>query len=210
MEAASTRQFEVETSQQALGYNLPQRVGIRLWLPMFAMALMLLVAGVVLGIIRADEISSGGAADDIASLAHVQAGLTFIGLAGVLAAISFAIARILGQFRAGGGELQEATGRTVETLKMPFSAQLFLGTMMMAMMVIVVACVLHFVFAADISNTEESLALSQERFTILEGIRRIGVAMFLVAISLGLATIIQVLRFQSMRIRELSEEQPRS
>ena len=210
MEAASATQFEVETSRQALGYNLPQRMGIRLWLPMLAMGLIALVAGVVLGAIRADEISSAGAADTIASLGHVQAGLTFLGLAGVLAAISFAIARILGQFRAGGGELQEATGRTVATLKMPFSAKLFLGTMMMAMMVIVVACVLHFVFAADISNTEESLALSQERFTVLEGIRRFGVAMFLVAIALGLATIIQVLRFQSMRIRELPQEQSRS
>jgi hypothetical protein len=185
-------------------------MGIRLWLPMFVMALMLLVAGVVLGIIRADEISGAGAPDTIASLGHVQAGLTFLGLAAVFAAISFAIARILGQFRAGGGALQEAAGRTVQTLKMPFSAKLFLGTMMMAMMVIVVACILHFVFAADISNTEESLSLSQERFTALEGIRRIGVAMFLVAITLGLATIIQVLRFQSMRVRELPGEQPRS
>ena len=39
--------------------------------------------------------------------------------------------------------------------------------------------------------------------TWIEGVRRIGVAVYLVSIALGLATIVQVLRFQSARIREL-------
>lgn len=208
MEAATLRTFDVETSRRSLGYNLPQRVGRALWAPMLAMALMAFPAGVILGIIRADEISTGGAADTIAALKHVQAGVMFIGFASVFAAISFAIARILGQFRDGGGRLQEASGRVVETLKMPLTAKVFLGTMMMAMMTILVAVVLHFVFAADISNTAASLELSEERFTVLEGVRRIGVAMYLVAIAFGLATIVHVLRFQSIRVRELPDEEP--
>ena len=208
MEAATLRTFDVETSRHSLGYNLPQRVGRVLWLPMLAMALMAFPAGVVLGIIRADEISTGGAADTIAALNHVQAGVMFIGFAAVFAAISFAIARILGQFRDGGGRLQEASGRVVETLKMPGTAKLFLGTMMMATMTILVAVVLHFVFAADVTNAAASLELSEERFTVLEGIRRIGVAMYLVAIAFGLATIVHVLRFQSIRVRELPDEEP--
>ena len=208
MEAATLRTFNVETSRHALGYNLPQRVGRVLWLPMLAMALMAFPAGVVLGIIRADEITSGGAADTIAALNHVQAGVMFIGFAAVFGAISFAIARILGQFRDGGGRLQEAAGRTVETLTMPVTAKLFLGTMMMAMMVILVAVVLHFVYAADVTSAAASLELSEERFTVLEGVRRIGVAMYLVAIAFGLATIVHVLRFQSIRVRELPDEEP--
>lgn len=208
MEAATLRTFNVETSRHALAYNLPQRVGRVLWLPMLAMALMAFPAGVVLGIIRADEISTGGAADTIEALKHVQAGVMFIGFATVFAAISFAIARILGQFRDGGGRLQEAAGRTVETLKMPVTAKVFLGTMMMAMMVIGVAVVLHFVYAADVTSAAASLELSEERFTVLEAVRRIGVAMYLVAIAFGLATIVHVLRFQSIRVRELPDEEP--
>ena len=38
-----------------------------------------------------------------------------------------------------------------------------------------------------------------------EGIRRIGVALYLVAIALGLASIIEVIRFQAIRLRELPE-----
>jgi hypothetical protein len=38
----------------------------------------------------------------------------------------------------------------------------------------------------------------------LEGIRRIGVAMYLFGILLGLTTIIRVLRFQAIRIRKIA------
>lgn len=210
MEAASIRQFKVKVSRHSLGYNLPQRVGRVLALPMLAMALMAFPVGVILGIVRADEIADGGSAATIAELKHVSAGFMFLGFAAVFAAISFAIARILGQFRKGGGDLQEATGRRVETLKMPATAKVFLATMMMAMMTVLTAVVLHFVFATDISSAEASLGLSEERFTVLEGVRRIGVAAFLVAIAFGLATIIQVLRFQSIRVRELTGEESES
>ena len=200
--------FKVETSSRSLGYNLPQRMGRLLWLPMFLGALMFFGAGMALGIIRADEISDGGAADTIATLQHVQAGVMFLGFAAVFSAISFAIARILGQFRTGGGEVQEAARRTVQTLRMPVTAKLFLMLMMAAMATIVVASVLHFVFAADIQNTPASLADAEERFIVLEGVRRTGVAVFLFGILLGLASIIRVLRFQATRLRRLPEEAP--
>jgi hypothetical protein len=38
---------------------------------------------------------------------------------------------------------------------------------------------------------------------VLEGIRRLGVAVYLAAIAIGLATIIKVLRFQPIRVRGL-------
>jgi hypothetical protein len=206
MEAATIKQYPVDVSQRSLGYNLPQQAGVRLWLPMLAMALMAFVAGTVLGIVRADEISGGGSAETIERLRHLQAGVMFLGFASVFAAVSFAIARILGQFRKGGGELQEAAGGRVVTLKMPLTAKVFLGSMMMAMMTLLAAVVLHFVFAADLTGSVASLELSEQRFIVLEGVRRVGVAGFLVAITLGLATIAQVLRFQTARIRELPTE----
>ncbi len=200
--------FKVETSARSLGYNLPQRVGRLLWFPMFLMALMFFGAGMVLGIVRANEISDGSAADTLATLQHVQAGVMFLGFASVFAAISFAIARILGQFRAGGGEVQAGARRTVQTLRMPGTAKLFLALMMMAMMTLVVASILHFVFAVDIDNTPGSLADAEDRFVVLEAVRRMGVAVYLLGILLGLATIIRVLRFQAVRMRRLPEEEP--
>ncbi len=204
--ALARADFKVETSTRSLGYNLPQRMGRLLWFPMFLMALMFFGAGMALGIARANEISDGGAADTIVTLQHVQAGLMFLGFVSVFSAVSFAIARILGQFRAGGGEVQAAAGRTVQTLKMPGTAKVFLMLMLVAMMTIVVASILHFVFAADIENTPASLADAEDRFVVLEGVRRIGTAIFLFAILLGLATIIRVLRFQAVRMRELPDE----
>lgn len=200
------RDFDVEVGTRSPGYNLPQKVGRLLWLPMFAMAAMAFPAALIVGAVRAGKISDHASPDTIATLQHVTAGLMFIGFAAVFAAISFAIARILGQFRKGGGDVQEATGRSVQTLKMPLTAKAFLGLMMMAMMTLLAAVVLHFVFAAQVHDNPASLKLAEDRFVVLEAIRRIGVATYLFAITLGLATIIRVLRFQSVRVRELARE----
>ena len=207
--AAATPHFDIVTSDHGLGRNLPQRIGRALWLPMWLTAFGFFTVGFVIGVIRADEIADGGGADTIAQLQHVGAGFQFLGFAALFAAISFAIAKILGEFRKGGGEVQEATGRVVQTLKMPLTAKLFLATMAMAMMAIVIASILHFIFAADIDATAASLEDSEQRFLVLEGIRRGGIAVYLIAFLLGLATIIQVLRFQAVRIRQLVDESRR-
>ncbi len=195
--------FVIDTSTESLGLNKPQQIGGKLWLPMFAMSLMGFTAGIIVAVIRAAELSDNGISDTSEALKHLGAGFMFIGFAAVLAAVSFAIARILGVFRSGGGEVQETVGTTVHTLKMPVSAKVVLGGMMMAMMLILIPVILHFVFAADVSDTLASIEESEERFIVLEGIRRIGVALYLLAIAFGLATIIKVLRFQAIRIREL-------
>jgi hypothetical protein len=213
--AARTRaqrvgQFDVETSDRSLRRNLPQRIGRRLVLPILAMAVMAFPAALVVGIVRASKISDGASPATVEELKHVGAGLMFLAFASAFAAISFAIARILGQFRTGGGEVQEAAGRIVQTLRMPLTAKLFLGLMAMAMMTLLAAVALHFAFAADITNTPASLKLAEQRFVVLEGIRRAGIATYLLAIVLGLASIIQVLRFQAVRLRQLPAEAPRA
>ncbi len=199
--------FNTVASTGSLGRNMPQSIGRLLWAPMLAMALMAFAVGFVLAAIRANEIADAGGADTVAQLQHVVAGFMFLGFASVFAAIAFAIARILGEFRKGGGEVQAATGRQVQTLKMPLTAKAFIVLMAMAMMTLLAAVILHFVFAADIEATATSLEDAEQRFVVLEGVRRIGVGVYLFSILLGLATIVQVLRFQSIRIRELPREQ---
>jgi len=202
--------FNTVESESSPGRILPQKLGGILWAPMVLMALMGFTAGFIIAIVRANEIDTGGAADTIATLKHVGAGVMFIGFASVFAAIDFAIARILGEFREGGGNVQEASGRKVLTFAMPATAKLFIVTMVIGMMTLVTAVVLHFVFAADISNTAASLEDAEQRFIILEAVRRTGVAIFLMSFLLGLASIIQVIRFQSVRIRQLPGEPKRS
>lgn len=197
-------EFVIETTTAAPDLNLPQRMAERLWAPMLAMGLMGLVVGLVLALIRADGVSSGVAADTLAQLQHVQTGVTFIGFAGVFSGIVFAIARILGVFRTGGGRMQEAVGGDVQTLRMPATAKAMIGLMAIGMMAIVGAVVLHFVVAASvIGPSEAELLRSEQWFVTLEGVRRVGVSSYLLSITFGLATIIHVLRFQSVRLREL-------
>src|SRR5579859_367041 len=201
---ASRPDFDVEISPRSLGYNLPQRVGRTMWLPMFALAAIAFPAALIVGSIRASKIHDHSATPDtLWALMHLSAGLMTIGFAAVFAAVSFAIARILGQFRNGGGDVQEAIGARVQTLRMPWTVKVFLGVMMMAMVTLVTAAILAFVFASQVHDNSASLKLAEDRDVVLEGIRRIGIALNLFAITFGLATIITVLRFQAVRTREL-------
>jgi len=204
-----TNQFELETGTRAPALNLPQRVGTLLWAPMLAMALMAFPVALLLGFIRSSAVADGTDATAIAALGHFGPAFMFIGFASVFAAISFAIARILGVFRVGGGEVQESTGRSVKTLKMPATAKAFIALMVVAMMAIVLPVIAHFAIGvAIVGGNETALAESETWFSWLEGIRRLGTATYLLAIALGLASIIEVLRFQAVRIRELPSESP--
>ncbi len=196
--------FAIDVSTKGLGYNKPQQMGRRLWAPMWVMSIMAFPAALILGIVRADAIDSGKAETTIAALGHLTTGIMFIGFTAVFTAVSFAIARILGEFRKGGGEVQELVSSEVRTLKMPRTAKIFILGMAMGMMTLLIASIIHLVVAAQVSSGSLSLASAETYAINLEAVRRLGVAVFLVAITFGLATITRVLRFQSIRIRELA------
>ena len=170
---------------------------------MWVMALMAFVVGFVLAISRANVIADYGVTDAGAlRLSHLVPAFMFIGFLAVFAAVSFAVARILGAFRKGGGDVQEAIGGSVKTLVMPKTARVFMVMMMIGMMILAVSVVLHFVVAGNIGSWS---AQSVEAWAIsLEGFRRLGVALYLFGIAFGLGTIITVLRFQTGRLRELA------
>lgn len=195
--------FEYEVTKSNPGLNLPQTLGTKLWAPMWVMAIMGFAAGFIASLVRAQTIADSGSQQTIAALGHLVPGLTFIGFAAVFAAISFAIARILGAFRDGGGRVQETVGSEVKTLKMPVTAKVFIAGMMMAMMALVIASIIHFVVAAGVSAGTTSLADSESLAITLEAVRRTGVVVYLASIAVGLATIPTVLRFQTARLGEL-------
>ena len=195
--------FAIDVSTKGLGYNRPQQMGRKLWAPMWVMSIMAFPTALILGIVRSNAISGGESEATIASLGHVTTGVMFIGFTAVFTAVSFAIARILGEFRKGGGEVQELVGSEVRTLKMPPTAKIFILGMAMGMMTLLIASIIHLVVAAQVSSGSLSLAGAETAAINLEAVRRLGVAVYLVAITFGLATIVKVLRFQAIRIREL-------
>lgn len=211
MPVSARSDFNVESSSHPLGPNLPQRLGRRLWAPMLLMAVMAFPVGLVLGFVRSDLVAGSGDPAAIAALDHFIPAAMFLGFATVFAAISFAIARILGVLRQGGGQVRQAAGRIVHTPRMPRTGWAFIGLMAMAMMVVLAGVAGHLIVGGSIAAGSASLLAQSDGWAIwLEGIRRIGVALYLVAIALGLATIIGALRFQAIRLRELPTESPAS
>ncbi len=201
--AINSSDFSIEVSDRGLDYNRPQKMGRSLWGPMWVMAIMAFPIALILGIVRSNAITSGESEATIAALGHTTTGVMFIGFTAVFAAISLAIARILGEFRKGGGGVQELVSREVRTLKMPATAKIFILGMAMAMMTLLIASIIHFVVAAQLASGAVSLAGSETAAITLEAVRRLGVVVYLVAITFGLATITRVLRFQAIRLREL-------
>ena len=203
-------EFYVDVSDRNLGLNLPQKMGKALWLPMLLMALMAFPIAAVLGIVRATAVADGDTSTAVA-LGHITTGVMFIGFMSVFSAIVFAIARILGAFREGGGGIQETAGRRVLTLVMPATAKAMLLLMMMGMMMLLAGIVAEFALGAIASGavTDGDAALVQTTASWsawVEGLRRFGVATYLLSIALGLYTIVNVIRLQSRRIRELGDE----
>lgn len=199
----TTYDFNTETSTKALDVNVPQRAGRTLWAPAFAMSLIGFIAGMTIAIVKAVAIADGDAVL-AASLNNYGIAAMFFGFTMVFTGISFAIARILGEFRVGGGRIQEAAGSDVKTLKMPATAKAFVGLMAMAMMILMAAVIAHVVVGVQINAGDLSLVDAEQWDLWLEAARRFAVQLYLFAIALGLGTIIYVIRFQSIRIREIA------
>ncbi|MCH7698535.1 MAG: hypothetical protein IH865_06330 [Chloroflexi bacterium] len=212
-----------EETDSPKGLLLPQKLGNILWAPMTIMGIMLVFAAFGLGIARSvlsvdlSEEFSASTKANLETLGQLVPGFMFLGFAMIFAGISFAIARILGVFRSGGGLVQEAIGKGFKTPDMPITAWIFLMGMMMAMMVLVFTFVGHIyastqaydawinATSAGIAGNEAALGRAETWGTWLEGLRRFGVGLFLTSIAFGLATIIKVIRFQALRVKELAQ-----
>jgi hypothetical protein len=210
-------------THEPLGRNIVQTLGHYLWGPMTLMGLMLVATAFALGVARAqlsvdlsEEFTPLRKAN-FETLGQLVPGFMFLGFAFIFSGISFAIARILGAFRTGGGDVQGAVGGSYKTLVMPFTAWAFLATMMMAMMVLIFAFAGHIYAATQAhdawvnatgpgSPDAASLGPAETWGTWLEGLRRVGVGLFLTAIAFGLTTITNVIRFQTLRFSELGTE----
>lgn len=200
--------FDVIETEQPLGPNLAQRIGRLLWAPMLAMGLTAFPVALALAAVRASYVASGADAATAAALGQFVPAAMFLGFASVFGGISFAIARILGVLRVGGGDVQAACARPCQTLRMPFTGYLFIGLMAMAMMALLAAVAAHvalgFALAAAVTAKDTATITNVASWSeILEGVRRLGASTYLLSIAFGLATILKVLTFQSIRIREL-------
>ena len=209
-------------SEQPPGLTLPQTVGGRLWAPMAVMGVMLVATAFALAITRAqltvdlsEEFTPVRKAN-FEALGQLVPGFMFLGLGMIFAAISFAIARILGVFRTGGGVIQQGIGKGIKTPLMPATVKIFLAGMMMAMMILIFAFAGHIYAAVQahgawINATGPSapdaafLGRAETWGTWLEALRRFGVGLYLVSIAFGLATIIKAIGFMTLRMKELTQ-----
>jgi hypothetical protein len=166
-----------------------------MWFPMLAMGFMALLAGLVVSLVAAGE-SGGGF---VSAFAWAQ-GLQFLGEAMLLGGIAFLLGSILAALRAGGGEVQESLGITVKTLKMPLSAKIFVGLMMVGMMLGVLQFILYIFVATDASASPAAW------FAWLGPLRELSLGLILASIVLALYTIGTALGFQFNRIKEIIVE----
>jgi len=213
----------VITRDRGPNYTLAQYMGIYLWLPMLLVGLMAVgtafALGIAQGAIGADLFEKFDATDkaNFETLGMLSSGFVVLGIGLLLSAISFALARIAGIFRVGGGQVQEAVGNDVQTLAMPWTAWTFLILMMMGLMIVIAGFVAHVVAAVNVHDAwidatgpdgaiASKLGLAQTLTTWAGPLQRLGVATLFTGIAFMLATIIRILRFQANRLKELAEQ----
>jgi hypothetical protein len=172
------------------------RMAQRMWAPMLAMGVMLVVAGFILSLVQSGEVSSDALRASQQS-AWVQ-GLQFLGEGMILAGISFLLGSILGALRSAGGQVQESLGLPVKTLAMSNLAKAFVAVMMLGLMVEVFQFIAYIVVAQ--STNPATIAAN---FAWLGPVRELGLGLLLSGIVLALATIGNALGFQFSRIVEI-------
>ena len=149
----------------------------------------------------------------------------FLGLGLIMGGITFALATILGNLKTGGGRVQKAIGKGTMELKPPMTAKMFPMVMMMGMMVLMASFVIGIILAvisadywnhsiaAELNTASAGSGLLSDLGTIkaislwLAPLKFVGIAMILSSIVLALATIVRVLRFQTVRIVDLVNDQ---
>ena len=203
------------------GQAMIHKVANWMWIPMIMMGVMAIATSIALGIAQANVGSDLGEEftalrkANFETLKPLTAGFLFLGEALVLSGISFLLATILGALRWGGGEVQESTGRPVKTLKMPVSAMVFVGLMMMGLVaqlvafgtLIFVATEAHgaWIGAAspELAGNISALGRASAYGAWANPLREVSLALLLTGIVFALYTISNVLGFQFSRIREL-------
>ncbi len=208
-----------------------------MWAPMLLMGLMIIFASLGLSVVKASftsdyfgvekAIRDGADASLIDKRQFIESlnvwlpGFQLLGIGFILSAITFSLANILGVFRAGGVQIQQAFGKEPQTLTPPITAKLFPMLMMLGLMILIVNLIIAGVIGdvawdlyghpvAEINAAESGAGLSGDLGTVetyktwLAPFRFVGLATILVGISMAVHTILQVIRFQGQRIRELA------
>ena len=194
-----TGDIETEFGPATVSASAPGRLPIHkmantLWGPMLLMGVMFVVAGLVVSWVWAGNV---GTSTGLGAAAWTQ-GLQFLGEGFVLASISFLLASILSGLREGGGEVQEALGIPVTTLKMPNTAKAFIVLMMMGLMIEIVQFGLY-VYITTFDDAARYALWS----SWLGPFRELGLGLLLAGIILALATIATGLGFQFSRLRDI-------
>lgn len=203
------------------GQTAIQNVANVMWLPMLLMGAMSIAAAVILGIFGANSSSHLGDGFSALSKANAETLTTlsrafvFLGEAMLLAGISFLLATILGALRKGGGEVQEAVTSSVKTLRMPWSAWVFLGLMMMGVMAAIVSFGFSIFVATEAhgawinatgADSPGNIGALNNVVTYnawVKPLSEVALGLILAGVAFSLYTISNVLGFQFARIREL-------
>ena len=200
-EVASFKTGDVDTEfgPATVSTKTPARMQLHkmantMWGPMLLMGVMSVVAGLVVSWVWAANVGTDTGLD---ARAWTQ-GLQFLGEGFVLSSISFLLASILSGLREGGGEVQEALGLPVMTLKMPPTAKAFVVLMMAGLMVEIVQFGLYIYI-----TTFDDVARYALWSSWLGPFREFGLGLLLAGIILALATIATALGFQFSRIRDI-------
>ena len=147
----------------APGMTGMQQMASRMWLPMFLMGAMVLIASLVIGAVQSSFASDlfeldKGARDTVnGSLLDKQQFIEttnvwlprfqLLGMGLMFGGITFLLATILGNLSLAGAMVQKQSGRRMLAPKPPWSAQLFPMLMMMGLMILIGALVVSIVIA---------------------------------------------------------------
>ena len=236
MASTATASVSYETATRTADMTGMQRMARKMWAPWAVMGLMIVGVALILGIVLQAKVGfifefdkvtrdgdTGAILDARQFVETTKAWLPtfkFLGLGMLLGSITFLLATILGNLRAGGAAVQRSLGADVKTFK-PAIANVFPMLMMMGVMVLVAAFVVGIVNAttandlyshsiAAIDSSAAGSELLRQLGTVnavatwLAPFKFVGMALLFSGIAVALLTIVRVLRWQTGRLVDIA------
>ena len=236
MASIATATVSFEAATKTADMTGMQRMARKMWAPWAVMGLMIVGIALILGVVlqakvgfifEFDKVTRDGDAGAILEARQfvetTKAWLPtfkFLGLGMLLGSITFLLATVLGNLRAGGAAVQRSLGADVRTFK-PAIANVFPMLMMMGVMVLVAAFVVGIVNAttandlyshsiAEIDSAAAGSELLRQLGTVnavttwLAPFKFVGMALLFSGIAVALLTIVRVLRWQTGRLVDIA------
>ncbi len=200
--------FNLKVTTQAAAATAIERISRATWGALVVATLVAFSLGLFLALVEARLVAQDSRIAK--AVGEFQSGAMTLGFGTAMTGVFFVLARVHGMLRIGLGWTQQASGRSVHTLQTPVLNALSVVLSTGSTIGLALATGGYLVLGGRLLAVNLPKIAVDAWTQFLSAFRWFGVTTYLLGVAIGLAAVFKELRFQTIRLRELSDESPQT